>query len=117
MDMKVAPAGEWIPICRDCNSHTLPHKIIPFTLKGFAKLLRSLSGDDLEILIHAAGPASMFITSRIITSLSFGDDSATSRASAANPTSLMTGSPRRTRLTFRTSSDAFPGNYRRPRRV
>ncbi len=49
MDMKVAPAGEWIPICRDWNSHTLPHEIIPFTLKGFRETAAQMFGDDLEI--------------------------------------------------------------------
>src|SRR5690606_27503171 len=38
--------------------------------------------------------ASMFITSRIITSFCAGSDSATSSVSAARPMSLMTGWPR-----------------------
>lgn len=45
--------------------------------------------------------ASMFSIRRIITSFDFGSDSATSKARAARPTSLMTGSPSRSRRSLR----------------
>jgi hypothetical protein len=46
-----------------------------------------------ESRCYEAGFASMVITSRIITSLSLGADSATNSASAASPASLMIGAP------------------------
>ena len=42
--------------------------------------------------LHGSYSANMFMIRWIITSLSFGADSATSSASAARPTSLITGS-------------------------